>query len=165
MAAVPSRAPTLRVTPMPADTNIYGDIFGGWLMCHMDQAAGLAASRRVRGRAVTVAVDSMAFLAPVAVGDEVSVYADALEPGRTSIRIRVEAWRRPRESEAEEKVTEAVFTFVAIDEDRRPTPIGPDAPAGASETAARPRPTPTMVDRSKPAMSQDRQAPETGELS
>jgi acyl-CoA thioesterase YciA len=113
----------MRLTTMPADANPYGDIFGGWLMCQMDMAAGLAAARRVRGRAVTVAADGMTFIRSVAVGDEVSVYAQVIKVGRTSIRIGVEAWRRPREGELEEKVTEANFTFVAVDENNRPVVI------------------------------------------
>ncbi|HEX5264989.1 MAG TPA: acyl-CoA thioesterase [Phenylobacterium sp.] len=108
---------------MPADTNPYGDIFGGWLMAQMDTAAGLVSARVVRGRTVTVAVDRMSFLRPVLVGDEVSVFAELVECGRTSMRIQVEAWRRDRHAESTEKVTSAVFTFVALDDERRPTPL------------------------------------------
>lgn len=108
---------------MPADTNPAEDIFGGWLMCQMDLAAGNLAGRHGRGRAVTVAVDSMVFLQPVRVGDEVSVFADLLSTGRSSMRIAVEAWRRPRDGDSSVKVTEAAFTFVAIDDQRRPRAI------------------------------------------
>ncbi len=117
------RQPAIRVSAMPADANAYGDIFGGWLMSQMDSAAGLVASRIAKGRAVTVAVDAMVFRAPVSVGDEVSVYAEPVARGRTSLKIAVEAWRRPRHGEGLEKVTEAVFTFVAVGADRRPTPL------------------------------------------
>ena len=125
MSKVPSvdRAPAIRVTTMPADANPYGDIFGGWLMSQMDMAAGLVASRHSRGRAVTIAVDGMKFHAPVAVGDEVSVYADLVAVGRTSMTIEVEAWRRGRHVEEQCLVTQARFVFVAIDEERRPRAV------------------------------------------
>lgn len=119
----PNGQPAIRVSTMPADANAYGDIFGGWLVGQMDLAAGLVAARRAKGRAVTVAMDGMQFLAPVAVGDEVSVYAEIVKVGRTSMTIDVAAWRRPRDSEEVEKVTQATFFFVAIDENRRPRPL------------------------------------------
>ncbi len=118
------RDPAIRVTAMPRDTNAYGDIFGGWLMSIMDSAAGLTAARLSKGRAVTVAMDGMQFHQPVKVGQEVSVYTDVEKVGRTSMVIAVEAWRRERHSEEAVKVTEAKFTFVAIDEDGRPRPVG-----------------------------------------
>jgi acyl-CoA thioesterase YciA len=120
------RQPAIRVTAMPADANPSGDIFGGWLMAQMDLAAGLVAMRVARGRTVTVAVEAMTFLSPVAIGDEVSVYADLVGRGRSSMRIAVEAWRRERHVEERRKVTEAVFTFVAIDEGRRPIALPPE---------------------------------------
>jgi acyl-CoA thioesterase YciA len=122
----PSGAPLIRVVAMPADTNPSGDIFGGWLMAQMDLAAGNAAARRSRGRCATVAVDKMVFHRPVLVGDEVSFYAEVRHTGRTSLTIHVQAWRRSRESEETGKVTEGNFTFVAIDEDRRPRPLPPE---------------------------------------
>ena len=112
--------PLIRTIAMPADINPNGDIFGGWLMAQMDLAGGNAAMRRARGRCATVAVDGMVFHQPVFVGDEVSLYAHILRIGRTSITIRVEAWRRSRTDEAEQKVTEGTFTFVAIDENGKP---------------------------------------------
>src|SRR5690554_819043 len=102
---------------MPADANAYGDIFGGWLMSLMDMGAGLVAARHSQGRAVTVAMDGMQFHLPVKVGDEVSVYARIIGTGRSSMTIAIEAWRRPRDAEQTTRVTEAVFTFVAIDDD------------------------------------------------
>ena len=119
----PDQPPVIRTIAMPADTNPAGDIFGGWLMVHMDLAAGSVATRTARGRAATVAVDAMTFHSPVLVGDEVSFYGTIISVGRTSIRIRIEAWRRKREDDAVVKVTEAIFTFVAIDEHRRPRPV------------------------------------------
>lgn len=120
---MPDNEPIVRMIAMPADTNPAGDIFGGWLMAHMDLAAGSVATRRARGRAATVAVEAMSFLSPVTVGDEVSFYGTIVETGRTSMRIRIEAWRRPREEDGTIKVTEAIFTFVAIGPDRRPRPL------------------------------------------
>ena len=114
------REAVIRTIAMPSDTNPAGDIFGGWLMAQMDLAAGNAAARRARGRCVTVAVDGMTFHSPVHVGDEVSVYADLISTGRTSMKFRVEAWRRSRDGDERIKVTEAVFTFVAIDSGSRP---------------------------------------------
>ena len=111
---------------MPADTNPAGDIFGGWLMAQMDLAAGSAAARRARGRCATVSVEAMTFLSPVSVGDEVSLYATVLRVGRSSIRIAVEAYRRGRESEETFKVTEGIFTYVAIGPDRKPRHIPPE---------------------------------------
>ncbi|WP_020173982.1 acyl-CoA thioesterase [Methyloferula stellata] len=117
----PNEAPVIRTIAMPADTNPYGDIFGGWLMSQMDLAAGNVAARVARGRAATVAVEAMSFLSPVFVGDEVSLYARLTGRGKTSMKIDVEAWRRSRDSEETVKVTEAIFTFVAIDDaTRRP---------------------------------------------
>jgi len=122
-AADASREPIIRVSAMPADTNAYGDIFGGWLLSLMDMGAGLIAARHSRGRAVTVAMDGMQFHLPVKVGDEVSVYGDLIKVGRTSMSISIEAWRRHREEDEEIKVTEAVFTFVAIDDAGKPRAI------------------------------------------
>ncbi|MBN2905696.1 MAG: acyl-CoA thioesterase [Rhodobacteraceae bacterium] len=112
---------------MPADTNPSGDIFGGWLMSQMDLAAGSVAARIARGRAATIAVDSMQFHKPVKVGDEVTLYARLLKVGRSSMRIEVRAWHRPRCSEGSEQVTQGIFTFVAIDENGQPRPIPQDS--------------------------------------
>lgn len=122
---MPDDAPVIRTIAMPADTNPSGDIFGGWLMSQMDLAAGNVAARRARGRAATVAVEAITFLGPVSVGDEVSLFASLLSVGRTSMRIEVEAWRRARESEDTRKVTEAIFTFVAIDAKGQARPVPP----------------------------------------
>jgi acyl-CoA thioesterase YciA len=118
-----TREPVIRTIAMPADTNPAGDIFGGWLLSQMDLAAGNAAARRARGRCATVSIDKVNFLAPVKVGDEVSVYAKLLSVGRTSMRFEVEAWRRSRDGDDTVKVTDAVFTFVALDSASRPRPL------------------------------------------
>jgi len=119
----PATEPAIRVVAMPADTNPYGDIFGGWLLSQMDAAGGLVAARHSKGRAVTVAMDGMAFHKPVKVGDVVSVYADVVSVGRTSMKVEVSAWSRHREGEETSRVTHATFTFVAIGEDLRPRVI------------------------------------------
>jgi len=126
--SAPIDEPVIRTTAMPADTNPAGDIFGGWLMAHMDLAAASVATRRARGRTATVAVDGMIFKKPVQVGDEVSFYGQIIATGRTSLKVHIEAWRRLREAEDVMKVTEATFTFVAIDEHGKPRPL-PDFPA------------------------------------
>jgi len=120
---MPNQDPAIRTIAMPADTNPAGDIFGGWLMAQMDLAAGNTAARIARGRSATIAVDGIQFLKPVSVGDEVTLFAKLESVGRTSMRIQVEAWRRARDGDETEKVTEAVFTFVALDHDGRPRPI------------------------------------------
>jgi acyl-CoA thioesterase YciA len=119
------REAVIRTMAMPSDTNPAGDIFGGWLMAQMDLAASNAAARSARGHCVTVAVDGMVFHTPVHLGDEVSVYANLISSGRTSMRFQVEAWRRSRDGGEQIKVTEAVFTFVAIDSGSRPRSIPP----------------------------------------
>jgi len=122
-ALQPTGQPATRLTAMPADANPYGDIFGGWLMSQMDMAAALVASRHSKGRAVTIAVEGMKFHRPVLIGDEVSVYADLVKVGTTSMTVAVEAWRRARHSEESQKVTQANFIFVGIDEVRRPRKV------------------------------------------
>ncbi len=107
--AAPTGEPVIRTIAMPADTNPAGDIFGGWLMAQMDLAAGNAAARRARGRCATVAANSMVFHSPVFVGDEVSLYADIVRVGRTSMNIRIKAWRRSRDGDECFKVTEECF--------------------------------------------------------
>ena len=121
----PDACPAIRVTAMPGDANPYGDIFGGWLMGHMDLAASSLASRHAAGRAVTIAVEGMTFHRPVFVGDEVSFYAELVSVGRTSMKVEVQAWRRARDGEDTYQVTQATFTFVALGPDRRPRPVKP----------------------------------------
>lgn len=119
----PACDPAIRVVAMPADTNANGDIFGGWLVSMMDLAAGTIASQRSRGRTATIAIDGMTFHRPVKVGDVVSVYADLVSVGRTSMKIDITAWRRSRDGLEVQKVTHATFTFVAIDEQGRPRAV------------------------------------------
>lgn len=117
------RIPAVRTLAMPADTNPSGDIFGGWLLAQMDIAAGTVAYDRARGRVVTVALDAMAFHAPVYVGDLVSCYAEVVRIGRSSLTLQVEAWARRGRTGQEIKVTEGRFTMVAVDEEGRPRPV------------------------------------------
>ncbi len=113
----------IRTIAMPSDTNPSGDIFGGWLMSQMDLAAGNMAGRVSQGRGATVSVEAMQFLRPVKVGDEVTLYATLRKVGRTSMRIHVDAWARPRYSEKAAKVTDADFVFVALDADGALRPV------------------------------------------
>ena len=116
---------TVRISAMPADTNANGDIFGGWVLSRMDQAGGIAGVERARGRVVTIALDAMKFIRPVRVGDTHEVYTAVEGIGRTSMVIQVEAWARRFQTQIHEKVTEANFTFVAIDDNGKPRPIPP----------------------------------------
>ena len=113
----------IRTVSMPADANANGDIFGGWVLGQMDIAGGIEASQRCRGRCATVAVDGMEFHLPVYVGDIFCGYAEVVRVGRTSMTIRVEAWAIRRMTREHVKVTEGTFTYVAIDENRRPRPV------------------------------------------
>jgi acyl-CoA thioesterase YciA len=119
----PRGALTVRISAMPADTNANGDIFGGWVMSRMDQAGGIAGVERARGRVVTIAVDGMKFLQPVWVGDVLEVYTEVESIGRTSMKINIEAWATRFRTDHRDKVTEAVFTFVAVDDNGKPRPI------------------------------------------
>jgi acyl-CoA thioesterase YciA len=116
---------TVQISAMPADTNANGDIFGGWVMSRMDQAGGIAGVERARGRVVTIAVEAMTFIRPVRVGDVLCVYTEVEKVGRTSMRIHIEAWARRFREHRREKVTDATFTFVAIDDLGKPRPIPP----------------------------------------
>ena len=119
----PSGELSIRTVAMPADANPSGDIFGGWLLSQMDVAGGIIAHRISRGRTVTVAVDAMKFHLPVFVGDILCCYAAVTRIGTTSIAVKVEAWAERRDSVVKVKVTEGVFTYVAIDENRKPRPV------------------------------------------
>ena len=113
----------VRTIAMPADTNANGDIFGGWVMSRMDQAGGIAGVGRSKGRVVTVAVDAMTFSRPVKVGDVLCLYTEVEQVGRTSMKIHIEAWAQRFMTHDREKVTDATFTFVAIDENGRPREV------------------------------------------
>jgi acyl-CoA thioesterase YciA len=117
------REPILRVVPRPGDINSNGHIFGGWVLSQMDIAAGIVASREADGAVATVAVDAMKFLAPILLHDLISVYAHVERIGRTSIAIRIEVVAIRDRGAREVKVTEGLFTFVALDEEHRPRPV------------------------------------------
>ncbi len=114
----------LRTLAMPADSNPSGDIFGGWIMSQMDIAGASYARQISQSRVVTIAVEAMTFLLPVFIGDEVSCYCETERIGRTSVAVKIETWvRRDRLTDESIKVTEAVYTYVAIDDKRRPIPL------------------------------------------
>ena len=117
------RNPILRVVPRPGDINANGHIFGGWVLSQMDIAAGIVASRAAEGAVATVAIEAMKFITPILLHDLISVYAWVERIGRTSIRIRSEVIATRDRGNEEVKVTEAVFTFVALDENHRPRPV------------------------------------------
>ena len=118
------KVPALRVVPMPADSNQNGDIFGGWIMAQVDVAGGTVAGRVARGRVATVAVNSFIFKQPVQIGDVLSLYAEVVRAGTTSVTVNVEVYAERGRAEAKVvKVTEATLTYVAIDLEGKPRPL------------------------------------------
>ena len=115
--------PILRVVPRPGDINANGHIFGGWVLSQMDIAAGIVASRRADGPVATVAIEAMKFIGPILLHDVISVYARIDRTGRTSMGIRIEVIASRNRGTEKVKVTEALFTFVALDEHNRPRPL------------------------------------------
>jgi acyl-CoA thioesterase YciA len=117
---LPQKQPVLRLVPLPRDENMFGDIFGGWIMSHVDIAGGIEAKRYGRGRVATVAVNSFHFQQPVSSGDVVSFYADIIKVGKTSVTVAVQVFaeRHPQDP-VTVKVTEATLTYVAIDDEGR----------------------------------------------
>lgn len=113
----------LQTVAMPADANAYGDIFGGWLVSQMDLGGAILAHQRARNRVTTVAIDKMVFLKPVYVGDLIGCYAEVVKTGHSSITITVQVWVNRMRLGAREHVAEGIFTFVALDQDRRPKVI------------------------------------------
>ena len=120
---MPASTPALRALAMPADTTPHGDIFGGWLLCQMDLAGTIVATRRASGRVVTVAITGMTFHRPVRVGDEVSCFCTIEKVGRTSLTVKTESWVRRGIGEETIKVTEGLFTYVRVDAGGQPTPV------------------------------------------
>jgi acyl-CoA thioesterase YciA len=120
------RIPILRLMPAPADINANGHIFGGWVLSQMDIAAGIIASRRAQGPVATVAIEAMKFLSPIHLRDLISVYAHVDRVGRTSMAVKIEVVAHRDLGATEIKVTEGVFTFVALDANHRPRPIDPE---------------------------------------
>jgi acyl-CoA thioesterase YciA len=116
----PSGELTLRTLAMPRDVNTNGDIFGGWVLSQMDMAAGIVAAARAQGRVATVAIDAMQFIRPVKVGDVLCIYVQIVRVGRSSMGLQIEAWVLRNRQSAREKVTEGLFTFVAIDDAGKP---------------------------------------------
>ena len=118
--------PILRVVPGPSDINANGHIFGGWVLSQMDIAAGIVASRRADGPVATIAIERMEFIAPIHLRDLISVYAEIEHVGRTSMKVRIEVIAHRDRGATEVKVTEGLFTFVALDENHRPRPVEPE---------------------------------------
>jgi acyl-CoA thioesterase YciA len=123
----PRIEPALRAIAMPADANPHGDIFGGWLLSQMDLAGGTVATRRAKGRTATVAITAMTFHRPVFIGDEVTCYAEIIKIGTTSITVKVESCVRRGIGDEQIAVTEGIFTYVAVGNDRRPRPVPPES--------------------------------------
>jgi acyl-CoA thioesterase YciA len=121
--SVADRDPILRVVPRPGDINANGHIFGGWVLSQMDIAAGIVASRRADGAVATVAIEAMKFIAPVLLLDLISIYATLERVGTTSMAIRIDVIATRDGGRKEVKVTEGLFTFVALDDDHRPRPL------------------------------------------
>jgi acyl-CoA thioesterase YciA len=119
------RVPILRVVPGPSDINANGHIFGGWVLSQMDIAAGIVASNRANGPVATVAIERMEFLSPIHLRDLISVFAHVERVGRTSMGVRIEVIAHRDRGATEVKVTEGLFTFVALDEKHRPRPVDP----------------------------------------
>ena len=119
----PHKEPILRVVPGPGDINANGHIFGGWVVSQMDIAAGIVASRRANGSVATVAIEKMEFIAPIHLRDLISVYAEVERVGRTSMGVRIEVIATRDRGASDIKVTEGLFTFVALDEQHRPRPV------------------------------------------
>ena len=117
------RIPILRVMPGPTDINANGHIFGGWILSQMDIAAGIVASQRANGAVATVAIERMEFIAPIHLRDLISVFAHVERVGRTSMSVRIEVIAHRDRGATEVKVTEGLFTFVALDENHRPRPV------------------------------------------
>ena len=120
------RVPILRLMPAPADINANGHIFGGWVLSQMDIAAGIVASRRAKGPVATVAIEAMKFISPIHVRDLVSVFAEVERTGKTSMGVRIEVVAHRDLGQTEVKVTEGLFTFVALDANHRPRMVDPN---------------------------------------
>jgi acyl-CoA thioesterase YciA len=116
----------IRTLAMPADTNQNGDIFGGWLLSQMDLGGGVFASKIAKSRTVTVAIEAMNFRKPVFVGDLLSVHANLVRVGKTSVTVHLEAWVLRRKEMQSILVTDGNFTYVSIDDQGHPQPIKPD---------------------------------------
>lgn len=127
-----------RVLAMPTDTNPKGDVFGGWIMSLMDMAGKMSATMAANGRVVTVAVERIVFRAPVNVGDVVCCYTSILRTGRSSITLSIEVWTLRQGQGERVKVTDAIFTFVAVDETGRPRPLA-SQPQGGHMLSSRAR--------------------------
>lgn len=123
MTTTPEGELVIRTLAMPKDTNANGDIFGGWLVSEMDLGGAILAKATSKSRIVTVAIDKMVFHHPVKVGDVVCCYANLTKTGKTSMTVKIEAWALPYDGGQRNKVTEGIFTYVAIDEAGKPVSV------------------------------------------
>lgn len=114
---------TLRTQAFPVDANPSGDVFGGWVLSQMDIAGAIVTEKRCNGRVATIAIDSMKFIQPVFVGDVICCYASILREGKTSVSTKVEVWAIRQYENERVKVTEGIFTYVAVTKDRKPRSI------------------------------------------
>jgi acyl-CoA thioesterase YciA len=115
--------PVLRIVPGPTDINANGHIFGGWVLAQMDIAGGIVASQRANGPVATVAIEGMKFITPIHLRDLISVYAKVERVGRTSMAVRIEVIATRDRGKSDIKVTEGLFTFVALDDQHRPRTV------------------------------------------
>ena len=136
----PRGALAARVLAMPPHANPMGTIFGGWLLSFMDSAGGMTATKLARGPVVTAAVSAIAFLQPVRVGDAVCCYTDVVRIGTSSITLAIEVWVLRQGQGPRGKVTDAEFTFVAVDEAGKPRPVQ----CASDETVAERHPYPRL---------------------
>jgi acyl-CoA thioesterase YciA len=113
----------IRTLAMPADTNINGDIFGGWILSQMDIGGSILSHKITKGKTVTVAIDSMKFISPVAIGDTICIYAKLIKLGNTSLKLNIKTYVTRKYTENRELVTQAEFTYVNIGDNGKPTPI------------------------------------------
>lgn len=124
-AVKPTGKLALQTVAMPADTNANGDVFGGWMVSHMDLAAAIEGWHIAKSRIVTIAIDALTFILPVYVGDTVTCYVELVSKGNTSMKLQVEAWALSIADESARKVAKGTFTFVAINDERKPHPVDP----------------------------------------
>ncbi len=120
---IDNMSPAIRTIVMPTEGNPYGSAFGGWLMGQMAQAGGALAARHSKRKSVVVGADELRFMHPVSIGDELSVFAEFIKIGRSSMTVQTEAYRRDRHSEEMIKAATGKYTFVAVDENNNPSEI------------------------------------------
>ncbi|OUY05809.1 acyl-CoA thioesterase [Acinetobacter populi] len=129
MVAEPRGNLSLQTIAMPADANWSGDIFGGWLVSQMDLAGAIHSERISRGRCATISIHEMTFMVPVKIGDVISCYTEIVKVGNSSMQVHIEVWSKSNQREFPKKVTEGIFTFVAVDAEGKKRQIPDDVKA------------------------------------